>query len=628
MQRLKLRRNIALLALLAACSAVFLTALDQTVVVTALPSIINDLQISPTQLDHAAWIVTGYLLGYVIAMPLMGRVSDMYGRRRVFMICLGIFGIGSLFCGLAPILATTIDISFLQHIGINVAAPGDISDPNALTPGLVWLVAARFIQAAGGGAIIPVAMAVAGDFYGQMQRSLALGLIGMVTETGGVLGPLYGSIIVQNWGWQAIFYINLPIVFVLMVAIWLFVPAPIETEHSMVGASPAPTIHGFGGWLRRMVGVPLAGTLRRGRLRERIDLPGTLLLGASLICLSLGLSQEAITSTTGVTGSTVSQVPAQNNPILIGAALLLLAVFIVVEVYSERRSTLQSANQQSQAERARAGANPAPNIQQSEPADLYMVGAGLTPALARRRTLPIIELSLFKRAAFSAASLVSLLVGAALIIAMVDIPLFIATVLGGGPIDSGLALLRLTVMIPIGAIIGGWLCARITCRLTAILGLLPAALGFWLMHLWPVNVSWLQITTSTVICGLGFGLVIAPIGTTAINAANNRQMGMASSTVTVLRMVGMILGLAALTSWGLGKFHDLLVAFKPPPGVSVLSPAYTTAYVKYVTYAAHQVFTSIFLAAGILCLVAIVPALLMEGRKSSPYAFFRHKDGK
>jgi len=559
LKRTRLQRNIALLALLAACSAVFLTALDQTVVVTALPSIITDLQISPTQLDRAAWIITGYLLGYVIAMPLMGRISDMYGRRRVFIICLSIFGIGSLFCGLAPILSNAIDISSLQHVGINVAAPGDFSDPNALPPGLVWLVAARFIQAAGGGAIIPVAMAVAGDFYGEKQRALALGLIGMVTETGGVLGPLYGSIIVQNWGWQTIFYINLPIVVVLMVAIWLFVPSRVEA-----------------GWRR---------------LRQRIDFQGTLLLAASLICLSLGLSQEAITSTSGVAGQGVNQAPIQNNPILIVAALLLLAVFIVVEVYTERRSALLSANQAT-----RAGATP-------------------------RRTLPIVELSLFKRTAFSATSLVSLLVGAALIIAMADIPLFIATVLGGGPIDSGLALLRLTVMIPIGAIIGGWLCARITCRLTAILGLIPAALGFWLMHFWPVNTGWLQITTSTVICGFGFGLVIAPIGTTAINAVDNRQMGMASSTVTVLRMVGMILGLAALTSWGLGKFHDLLAAFKPPVGVTVLSPAYTAAYVKYVTLAAHDVFTSIFLAAGILCLVAIVPALLMEGRKSSPYVF-------
>src|SRR5712692_273309 len=126
-ESLKQERNAALLALLTACAAVFLTALDQTVVVTALPQIITDLQIPVLQLDRAAWIVSGYLLGYVIAMPLMGRVSDMYGRRRVFLICLGIFAFGSLFCGLATILGNTVDISFLQHIGINVSAPNDFS---------------------------------------------------------------------------------------------------------------------------------------------------------------------------------------------------------------------------------------------------------------------------------------------------------------------------------------------------------------------------------------------------------------------------------------------------------------------------------------------------------------------
>src|SRR5260221_593410 len=80
MQRPNLQRHTALLAMLAACGAVFLTALDQTVVVTALPKIIADLGISAEQLDRAAWIVSGYLLGYVVAMPLMGRVSHLYWR--------------------------------------------------------------------------------------------------------------------------------------------------------------------------------------------------------------------------------------------------------------------------------------------------------------------------------------------------------------------------------------------------------------------------------------------------------------------------------------------------------------------------------------------------------------------
>lgn len=557
MQRPNPQRRTALLAMLAACGAVFLTALDQTVVVTALPKIIADLGISAEQLDRAAWIVSGYLLGYVVAMPLMGRVSDMYGRRRIFMICLGIFGAGSLFCGLAPILGNQVDISFLQPIGINVAAPGDFSDPTALNPGLVWLVAARFVQAAGGGAIIPVAMAVAGDFYGDKQRALALGLIGMVTEAGGVLGPLYGAIIVQNWGWQTIFFLNLPILAILAYFIWRLIP-------------------------------PARASISTDQVKARIDLPGTLLMGAALICLSLGLSQEAATATT--TGSGSSQAPIQNNPWLIGTSLVLLAAFIAIEIYLERRrdeSRLESVSSQ---EKAR-----------------------------KRQILPIIEFSLFKRPAFAASALVSFLVGSALIIAMVNIPLFIATVLGGQPLDSGLALLRLTALIPLGAITGGWLCARITCRLTAVIGLIFAALGFWLMHLWPVQVGWVQITTSTVIGGFGFGLVIAPIGTTAIDAVNNRQMGMASSVVTVLRTVGMILGLAALTSWGLGRFHDLLLAFKPPASVTPLSNKYSAALAHYVTFAAHEVHTSIFLAASVLCLLAIIPALLLEGRKPSPY---------
>ena len=85
------------LALVVVCLAVFLSALDQTVVVTALLPIIRDIGAPITRPDRAAWIVSGYLLGYVIALPLMGRVADVYGRRLVFIFCLALFALGSRF---------------------------------------------------------------------------------------------------------------------------------------------------------------------------------------------------------------------------------------------------------------------------------------------------------------------------------------------------------------------------------------------------------------------------------------------------------------------------------------------------------------------------------------------------
>src|SRR5205807_7058804 len=174
--------RVALAALIIACIGVFITALDQTVVVTALPKIIADpgINIPFTQLDHAAWIVSAYLLGFIIAMPLMGRVSDIYGRRRILLLCLFIFGAGSVLCGLAPTFGQNIDLSFLGAIGIDTSSPG-----------LIFLISARFVQAIGGGAVVPVAMAIVSDFYGQERRGLALGIVGAVTEAGGGVGPVY-----------------------------------------------------------------------------------------------------------------------------------------------------------------------------------------------------------------------------------------------------------------------------------------------------------------------------------------------------------------------------------------------------------------------------------------------------
>ena len=507
-------KGVALAALTIACIGVFFTAMDQTVVVTALPPIITDLNIGATKLDHAAWIISAYLLGFVIAMPLMGRVSDIFGRRRILLICLTIFGIGSILCGLAPFFGQLWDISFLNAINIDTSSPG-----------LIWLIAARFIQAIGGGAVVPVAMAIAGDFYGQERRGLALGIIGAVTEAGGVVGPLYGAIIVQQFGWQYIFYFNVPIVIGLMIGGWFLIP-------------------------------------RSTRLHEGIDWIGAILLGLALTCLSLGLAQQGTDL-----GPTPANAPTpQNNPISIALAIVFLIAFVLFE---------------------------------------------------RKRRWPVVDLSLFKRFPFSATSLVSLLVGAALIIAMADIPIFVDTVLQRPVLDSGLALLRLTAMIPLGALLGGWLCSRITCRFTGVLGLLFTAVGFYLMSRWPINVDWNQITVSTITAGFGFGLVIAPIGTTAINAVRARQAGMSSAIVTSLRMVGMMLGLAALTSWALAYFKQLASTYPSLPLTATAAQftAWSKGYATHIIQSAHTVYSAVFLLSMVICLIAIIPALFLWGNK-------------
>lgn len=508
-------RRLALTALAIACLAVFFSSLDQTVVVTALPQIITDLQIPITQLDHAAWIVSAYLLGFVVAMPLMGRVSDMYGRRRIFLLCLCIFGLGSVFCGLAPLLGQNIDISWLAVLHIDTSSPG-----------LVWLVAARLFQAIGGGALVPVAMALASDFYDHKKRGLALGIIGAMTEAGGALGPLYGALVVEHLGWQAIFYLNVPVVLGLLIAGWFFIP-------------------------------------RGRRLHERIDWLGAGLLAVALTCLSLGLAQQGAMLSPSAPSGTVPQ----NNPLALGLALVFLLAFVWREL---------------------------------------------------KARWPVVELAVFKRLTLSASVLVSILVGSALIVALVDIPIFVDTVIHGSILDSGLALLRMTVMIPIGALIGGWLCSRITCRLTGMLGLLFTAIGLFLMSRWPIQVSGLEITVSAVTAGFGFGLVISPISTTAINAVPARLAGMSSSIVTALRMIGMMLGLAALTSWALAYFKNLArnyPALPPDPSIAQFA-TWSQGYAHYLIQAAHTVYCAVFFCSMILCLLALVPALFLWGRQA------------
>ena len=152
--------------------------------------------------------------------------------------------------------------------------------------------------------------------------------------------------------------------------------------------------------------------------------------------------------------------------------------------------------------------------------------------------------------------------GAALIISMVTVPLMANTVLERSSLEGGLMLMRLTGTVPVGALLGGYLAYRLGHRVVSALGLAVAAGGLFLMSGWNPADGDAMLTVHLLQAGLGFGLVIAPLFVAAMDAGPDDYQATAASLVTVARMIGMALGLAALSAWGMDRF--LLLAADLP----------------------------------------------------------------
>jgi MFS family permease len=483
-------------------ATVLLAALDTYVVVTVLTDIMRDVGIPLNRLERATPIVTGYLLGYVAGMPLLGSLSDRFGRRVVIVACLGGFAAGS---------ALT-------------AASGS---------SLWLLVAGRAVQGLAGGALLPVTIALAGDLWRDSgRRAVALGAVGAAQELGSVVGPLYGGALAALIGWRGIFWINIPLAVLAAAGILVAVPRPSHERSE----------------------------------RRRIDLVGGILLTLALAPLVIGLynpdPQKAV-------------LPSWGPPLLAGAVVM----FVLFGLWEWR---------------------------------------------ARTR---LVDLSGPNKRPVLAALGVSLCAGAALLVTLVDVQLVAQTLLGRDPFGGTLLLARFLIALPVGAILGGILAARLGDRWVTVGGMLVAAAGYLLIAGWPVNVSTGRLTLDLVVAGLGLGLVIAPLAAAVLRATAADQHGAVSAGLVVARMVGMLAGVAVLTAWGLHRFQSLTATLNTPFPFGMTPPEYQvklTAYQAAVRAALHTEYHEIFLATAGICVlgallglnVAVRPRDLADGQQT------------
>jgi EmrB/QacA subfamily drug resistance transporter len=450
---------------------VFFAADDQTSVVAVLPDMIDGVGLSQDEFYRAAWIVNGYILGYVVAMPLMGRIADSYGRGRIFALALLLFCFGSAWV--------------------------------AVSNSLTMISIARGVQAIGGGAVVPVSMALVTQHASPASRALGLGAIAAASEAGGLVGPLWGGGIAELLGWRWVFWINLPMCLPLAAGVW---------------------------WLAK----------REKRVEPaKLDVPGAVLIGLSLVCLTIALTDD----------------PVQRRAL--GTTLLLYAgaaAFFGLFLWRQARA----------------------------------------PA-------PIVDLSLFRLRPLSAAFVTNGLVGGALIVAMVNVPLFTNIVMGGSALDGGLNLMRLTIALPFGALAGGYVATRYGYNAGCALGLACVGIGFVGMSAWDSDPGFVAMTAPLLVAGFGFGLVIAPINAAALGRTAEGDRATMASLLTVVRLLGALVGVALLTSRGLGGFYT----------EAGLIPLDDPAFEDLVRGLQVEAFQETFLVTGIICFISILVALLL-----------------
>lgn len=507
----------ALLAL--AAVAVAIAAADTYVVVLALPEMSAAAGIETVELQRAAPIISGFLLGYVAMLPLIGRVADLQGRVPVLLMSLVVFAVGSGLTALAYDLPT--------------------------------MVGGRFLQGVGGGGLIPATMALVADLYPVERRGLPLGLVSAVQELGSVLGPVLGAGVLAVATWRGIFALNLVAGLVLLVAVRVLSRRSAAPEVAEAAPPPrrSPDVLS---WLLLLV-VTVAGALTFLRppalLRDLvwgqlfISYAGTNRWASPVGLLTLATLAALLVWSVAATRPLLDlrrwgrALAAADLP---GAALLAVALGGVILAFGTGDPEVQVFSDQGH---------------------WYLVGSAVATVLLvvhlRRASAPLLPRTALRARPAWGGLLVSLFVGAALIAAVVAIPLFArTTTYPDSQVLASLVLVRFLVALPVGAVAGGWLLRRYDAGPVAGVGMLLTAGGFAWMSTWDAEaLDGLVANVPLLLAGLGFGLALAPINAAVLATTDDDVHGLASALVVVARMVGMLVGISALTSLGLRAFY-------------------------------------------------------------------------
>ena len=421
------------LTLIGILLAMFLGALDQTIVATALPKIVEDLQ----GLDRYAWVATAYLLASTVLVPIYGKLADMYSRKSIELFSVAVFLAGSFLCGVA----------------------GEFGALPLLGDGMSQLIIFRALQGIGGAGLFSMAFIIIADLYPPRERGKYQGFVGATFGIASVLGPWIGGLLTDYGGgiipgiagWRWVFYVNIPFG---AIALWFL--------------------------LTRM--PPL---LPHGE-RKSFDVLSAVFMVGALVPLVLALQlDKTLYPWGGVT--TLS---------LFAATAVFTLLFIV--------RSLRSDN-------------------------------------------PVLDLRLFENRVFTTANAALFFLGAAFLITVVFLPLFMVNVVGVSATQAGVSLIPLSLGTVFGAILSGQIVSRLGhYRPLMLLGIVILLVGLWLLSTMSTDVPYWQVTLYMVICGLGVGPGL-PLYTLAIqNAVDVRKVGQATSASQFFRQIGGAVGAAVM----------------------------------------------------------------------------------